>query len=195
MNLPLPEDVPVRRPRIHRSPARLTVCALLFLGILATMVMIFLFSSENQTQSGDRSGKVTEHIAPIVVPDYEKRPAEEQTQIVKQLGVPVRKLAHMTEYALLAVLTGALLVAWEDRNWQRPAFRWGVPAAFCLLYASTDEFHQIFSSRGASVVDVLIDFCGALLGLCLLWGVSALVRRCVHRAHCADQSAPGGSAG
>ena len=63
MNLPLPDDASVRRPRVHRSPARLTVCVLLLLGILAEMVMIFLFSNEDKTQSGDRSDKVTEAIA------------------------------------------------------------------------------------------------------------------------------------
>ena len=173
MNLPLPDDASVRRPRVHRSPARLTVCVLLLLGILAEMVMIFLFSNEDKTQSGDRSDKVTEAIAPVVVPGYEKLPAEEQTKIVERLGMPVRKLAHMTEYAVLAILLGALLVAWEDRNWRRPAIRW----------ATSDEIHQIFSNRGASVLDVMIDVVGALLGLCLLWGISALVRRLRHSTY------------
>ena len=183
MNLPLPDDASVRRPRVHRSPARLTVCVLLLLGNLAEMVMIFLFSNEDKTQSGDRSDKVTEAIAPVVVPGYEKLPAEEQTKIVERLGMPVRKLAHMTEYAVLAILLGALLVAWEDRNWRRPAIRWAVPAVFCLLYATSDEIHQIFSNRGASVLDVMIDVVGALLGLCLLWGISALVRRLRHSTY------------
>ena len=97
--------------------------------------------------------------------------------------MPVRKLAHMTEYAVLAILLGALLVAWEDRNWRRPAIRWLVPAVFCLLYATSDEIHQIFSNRGASVLDVMIDVVGALLGLCLLWGISALVRRLRHSTY------------
>ena len=170
MNLPLPDDASVRRPRVHRSPARLTVCVLLLLGILAEMVMIFLFSNEDKTQSGDRSDKVTEAIAPVVVPGYEKLPAEEQTEIVERLG-------------MLAILLGALLVAWEDRNWRRPAIRWAVPAVFCLLYATSDEIHQIFSNRGASVLDVMIDVVGALLGLCLLWGISALVRRLRHSTY------------
>jgi VanZ family protein len=182
MNPPLPDGSPVCRPRAHRSPLRLTVCVLLLLGILSTMVMIFLFSSESETQSGNRSDRVTEKVAPIVVPGYRDMSEEKQTQVVQQLDFPVRKLAHMTEYALLAVLTGALLVAWDSKNWRRLPIRWCVPAAFCLLYASSDEFHQIFSHRGASVVDVLIDFGGALIGLCLLWGISALVRK-YHRRH------------
>ena len=36
----------------------------------------------------------------------------------------------------------------------------------CLLYASSDEFHQIFvSGRTASVKDVLIDTCGSIVGI------------------------------
>lgn len=178
MNSSLPDSQgPVhRRPRTSRSPVRLTVCVLLLLSILATMVMIFRFSSESKQASGDRSGRVTEMIVSVVVPHYEQRPVEEQENIVRRLGRPVRKLAHMTEYALLAMLTAAFLLAWDESGHIRTALHWIIPAAFSLLYAASDEFHQIFSNRGASVVDVLIDFLGAILGLCFFHGVCAIVR-------------------
>lgn len=75
----------------------------------------------------------------------------------------VRKLGHLMEYGVLALL------------WYR-AFRWGRawdprPAGWCALaisigWAVIDETHQSFvASRTASVGDVLLDSAGALAAL------------------------------
>jgi VanZ family protein len=38
--------------------------------------------------------------------------------------------------------------------------------AIATLYAISDEFHQSFvRSRGANVIDVLIDMCGGISGI------------------------------
>jgi hypothetical protein len=75
----------------------------------------------------------------------------------------VRKAAHVTEYAVLA-----LLLLRAIRNRTRNAFtREAVIVLLgAALYAATDEFHQSFvSSRTASPIDVMIDWCGAALGV------------------------------
>jgi VanZ family protein len=49
----------------------------------------------------------------------------------------------------------------------------------CGIFAVTDEFHQTFvASRTASRQDVLIDVCGALIGilLCLMFSRRRLAR-------------------
>jgi VanZ family protein len=69
----------------------------------------------------------------------------------------LRKGAHMTEYAILAVL----LVRALGRD--APAFVLG------LAYAATDELHQHFvRGRHASPFDVAIDAIGLALGLLVL---------------------------
>jgi VanZ family protein len=69
----------------------------------------------------------------------------------------LRKLAHMTEYAVLAVL---LVRATGSYAW---AF------ALAVGYAATDEVHQLFvRGRHGSPVDVAIDAVGALAGLAVL---------------------------
>ena len=69
----------------------------------------------------------------------------------------LRKCAHMTEYAMLALL---LLRA-------TGSYAWAFAAA--VAYACTDEFHQTFvRGRHGSPVDVAIDALGALIGLTLL---------------------------
>jgi VanZ family protein len=71
--------------------------------------------------------------------------------------VILRKGAHMTEYAVLAVL----LVRALGR--EAPSLALGV------LYAASDELHQAFvRGRHASPIDVAIDTVGLLIGL-LAW--------------------------
>ena len=79
--------------------------------------------------------------------------------------VVARKCAHVTEYAVLALLLWRAL-----RN--VPVLRTKMLVVFgavllgCALFAASDEFHQTFvKSRTPSVRDVLLDVAGALLGL------------------------------
>lgn len=69
----------------------------------------------------------------------------------------LRKGAHMTEYAILAVL---LVRATGSYAWA---------LAFTVEYAASDEVHQLFvRGRHGSPIDVGIDAVGALIGLALL---------------------------
>jgi VanZ family protein len=69
----------------------------------------------------------------------------------------LRKCAHITEYAVLAVL----LMRAVDRE--------GPALALGILYAASDELHQAFvRGRHASPIDVAIDTVGLLIGL-LVW--------------------------
>lgn len=68
----------------------------------------------------------------------------------------LRKCAHMTEYAILAIL-----LARAARS-----YVWAFPLA--VAYAASDEFHQTFvRGRHGTPVDVAIDAVGALVGLTL----------------------------
>lgn len=73
--------------------------------------------------------------------------------------LPLRKLGHMLEYGTLFALTRRAL----DGSGARPAAAaWG-SAAFCLLYAASDEWHQSFvSGRHGCAGDVAIDTAGTL---------------------------------
>ena len=67
---------------------------------------------------------------------------------------PLRKAAHLFEYAVLFALLRRAAVG------RARAF------AFCVLYAVTDEFHQSFvPGRRGAASDVLVDAAGALTGL------------------------------
>ena len=67
----------------------------------------------------------------------------------------LRKLAHMTEYALLFVV------------WRRalPGRSPWLAAAIAVGYAATDELHQSFvDGRHGTPVDVAVDAAGVTLG-------------------------------
>ena len=53
----------------------------------------------------------------------------------------------------------------------------GLSLLVCVLYAISDELHQLFvSGRGAQVKDVLIDSAGATVGVCLYWGICRVMK-------------------
>jgi len=99
--------------------------------------------------------------------------------------VLMRKCAHVTEYAVLALLLWRALRS-------IPILRAKMLMVFvavvlgCALFAATDEFHQTFvKSRTPSIRDVFLDVGGALLGL--LIGVG-FARRHAKRPRCATHS-------
>lgn len=158
---------------------RLFLCILIGIAILANMVMIYRFSAEDGEASGDRSHGITEGIVEVVVPNYDQLPPEKQEEKVEEFHVPVRKLAHFCEFGLLGLLTAAFMNALgKGKKW----LWWVIPAGFCLLYAISDEVHQMFTERGPAVKDVLIDFSGSLTGivvtnLILLWICHGIKKR------------------
>ncbi len=85
----------------------------------------------------------------------------------------VRKCAHLTEFAVLSLLIWRAFSK-PQRNDLRP-WQWSVAGKtilLVLLYAASDEFHQLFvPSREGSVRDVVIDTTGGVCGLLLLWAV------------------------
>jgi len=83
----------------------------------------------------------------------------------------LRKCAHLTEYAIMALLFWRALRK-PNRSDPRP-WSWSIAGWSILLvavYASSDEFHQIFvPGREAAVHDVVIDTIGGSFGILALW--------------------------
>lgn len=74
----------------------------------------------------------------------------------------LRKAAHMAEYAMLAVLVLRVLKTHGIKGLRAYAFS----LAICLLYASSDEYHQTFVyGRSGSPLDVAVDAVGMAAGL------------------------------
>jgi VanZ family protein len=81
------------------------------------------------------------------------------------IQVVVRKCAHVTEYAILALLLWRALGSIPLIN-LKPSILFGAALLGCAVFAASDEFHQTFiKSRTPSVRDVFLDVAGALVGL------------------------------
>jgi VanZ family protein len=77
----------------------------------------------------------------------------------------MRKCAHLSEYAILALLLWRALRSGPTLRTKLPTLFSAVLLA-CAVFAASDEFHQSFvKSRTPSVGDVLLDVVGALFGL------------------------------
>lgn len=84
----------------------------------------------------------------------------------------IRKAAHLTEYAILAMLLWRAFSHGTNRQTRLPhlfAIVWLV----ATLISAGDEFRQWFvPSREATWRDVLIDSTGAVLGLLISWSLA-----------------------
>src|SRR5436305_10451578 len=83
---------------------------------------------------------------------------------INQVHFIVRKAAHFTEYAVLALLAARAFRASPRRGWRG----WGCLGSFALVacVVLSDEFHQSFvPSRTASIYDSLLDMTGGATAL------------------------------
>ncbi len=84
-----------------------------------------------------------------------------QPETLSLVHVLVRKLAHLTAYAVLALLLYRAVRSGSTMQWQ---LKWAVSAfLISAAYALLDEYHQSLSTqRIASVGDSLLDMIGSL---------------------------------
>ena len=131
---------------------------LAWVGVAAWMVVIFLFSAQNDSQSGDTSGVIVRWFLSLIYPGFDGFAPERQTEILAFWHLIIRKGAHFTEYAVLAMLVAnALRVCGK--------YRWFLPVVISAGYAVTDEIHQYFvPGRACRLLDMGIDTCGAIFG-------------------------------
>ncbi len=140
-----------------------TIVILTALVILCT-ALIFSFSLRSMEESEKDSDFVADFVKPVIEKIFGYVP--------ENLGFIIRKLAHMTEFCILSVLTALLSV--KIYKYKNEAL-FGYALFYVLAVAVTDEFIQYFSGRGSSVVDVVIDFSGAAVGFAVIFLIYYLI--------------------
>lgn len=125
------------------------------------MIVIFMFSEQDRTNSTKTSDKVTEVITNIVI--KEKVNEEEQENINKNMRLVIRKTAHFTAYLILGSLAYIVFYQLNLNNKERLIL---ITLMFTITYSISDEVHQLFiNGRSASILDILIDNIGSLVGI------------------------------
>jgi VanZ family protein len=106
-----------------------------------------------------------EHTSRSVVPFLLWLKPGMSPQTIWGILVVIRKCAHVTEYAVLALLLWRALRSIPVVR-AKTLIVLAAVVLGCALFAASDEFHQTFiKSRTPSVRDVLLDIAGAILGL------------------------------
>ena len=149
----------------------------LVLIILFWMSTIFGFSAETGTQSQGLSDKITIRAVQIIEPEYSSLDLASKEELFNKVSFFVRKTGHFSEYGILAGLILILLFTFEEvRNTRKHIIMGAVVTdLICMIYASTDEFHQTFvAGRSGAFTDCLIDTSGAIFGV-----IAALILYCV----------------
>lgn len=83
----------------------------------------------------------------------------------------LRKIAHLTEFCTLGMLSVWLMTLLERKSWER--ILWPLVAGVAV--AGVDEFLQtLVPDRGPALTDVVIDGLGVLMGI-LLFGLFAQI--------------------
>lgn len=151
--------------------------------LLGWMLVIFWFSAQPATESTEMSGGVAQRILETYDKIFDTNmPEGELVLWATRIDYPIRKLAHMSEYAVLAIFFGAYLMGY--RQWGKRTAYGSLVLSVC--YAATDEIHQLFvPGRAGRFSDVCIDTAGAIIGVCFLAIVMKLVR-----SHCAKKRIP-----
>ncbi|MBQ9115948.1 MAG: VanZ family protein [Clostridia bacterium] len=137
---------------------------ILLLILLADMIFIAYNSAQDGAASSSASNSVTEVIAPITVPDYDKLDEVEKQNVLSSLNTLIREAAHLIQFIPIG-FAGLLLLATLPLKGKIAYLRLPFTLAFGFLYALLDEIHQIFSpGRAFQFYDIGIDMLGVMTG-------------------------------
>jgi VanZ family protein len=114
----------------------------------------------------------TEHTSRYLVPFLRWLNPQVSLSTIAAIHSTLRKLGHLTEYAILAAFLWRALCSGMNLRAKMPTLFIGVWVA-CAIIAGSDEFHQSYiASRTASLKDVFTDSLGAVVGLAICLAVT-----------------------
>lgn len=133
---------------------------ILLILIFIWMYIVFGFSKH----TGETSSSLSSRIANFFTNDE---------NIVRIIEPIIRKIAHLSEYALGGFLIYGFLLTFEISSKKQII----ISILLGIIYAITDEVHQLFvPGRSGQVKDVYIDSLGVILGVCVLLFIVKIVQ-------------------
>lgn len=133
------------------------------------MILIFYLSHQPATESNRLSKGLATKMVTLV-----ENNSQETNFNIGRFNYKIRKNAHFFIYLVLGILT---------LNWLNSRNIYGLKAVvlavlICVLYAISDEIHQLFvPGRGSQVKDVILDTAGAITGILGYKFLSSLRRK------------------
>ena len=146
-----------------KQTLRFVLKPLSFLPAIVMMCLIFNFSNQTADNSSALSYKVGVEVLTVTNDVLDKGWTDEHISELSDLyQFYIRKLAHFSEYLLLAITVAFPLYVYGLRGFPLVI----IAGMICVGYACLDEYHQSFvAGRTPQKRDVLIDSCGVLVGI------------------------------
>lgn len=164
--------LPNTTPLPPRSGKLFSPRSLLIYWLPVVLWMALIFGMSTGLGASQRTSRIIGPILRWFNPDV-------SDETIRGIQLGIRKTAHVTEYAVLALLCLRALQqapSGERRPWNNRTAMFALGMA--VLYAATDEWHQSFvPGRDAAVLDILIDGAGASAGLLCSWWWTRRQRR------------------
>lgn len=136
---------------------------LYMIPVIIWMIFIFYMSGKTGQESSGQSGKISLFITNLLE-KVRQDPAQEMQNLQDILELLIRKAAHMTEYAILFLLSYLAMV--KISMSQSRFYNRSIAVLISLLYACSDEMHQLLvPGRSGRMIDVGIDMAGVLIVL------------------------------
>ena len=139
--------------------------------VVSWMGLIFYFSSMNGVESTNKSVKAIETTIKKTVEatnevgiTNKNVESKKVAEVAEKMNFPVRKVLHALEYFVLTLL----LINALYQSGVRGNKIYVISFVISVLYALTDEYHQLFTERTSSLIDVLIDTLGVILSIILI---------------------------
>ena len=125
------------------------------------MAVIFYLSSQAQSESVATSDVATAFLYKILSIFF-KDTIISGEEFFARYGQTIREMAHFTEFFILGILAYV-----DHREFERSNVL-VYPIIFSVLYAISDEFHQLFvPGRYCDIRDMAVDISGAICGIFL----------------------------
>jgi len=142
-----------------------------WLLVLAWMGVIYYLSDMNGIESTNKSEKTINLVIKKTIEKTNevgitnKNPnSSKVSEISEDLDYPLRKIMHAFVYFILTLFL--INAFYQSGIKDKKMFIYSI--LICFLYACSDEFHQSFSGRTSSFIDVLIDSFGGTLAILIV---------------------------
>lgn len=124
--------------------------------LLCWMIFIFSMSNRNGEASGNLSSSLIKKSIQVLANIKDEKRLDELSE---KYSFIVRKSAHFCEYFILAILVINVLISFGIN---KHLFLYAI--LFCIVYAISDEVHQLFiSDRSGQIGDVLLDSTASII--------------------------------
>ena len=138
----------------------------ILLIVISLCVIIFKFSAQPAYVSRVVSLNTTQKIVEML-PQTKRMTIKEKDAMALRLDSTTRKYAHFFLYFCFGISVFGVVFLTIGKHGILKSLL--LALLFCLLYAISDEIHQIFvPGRGCQFRDVMIDFSGSFLGSLLI---------------------------